>query len=124
MKMKAYANFDAYAADQPAANRAVIRKVRAFVKRSVPELQESVKWGNGCWLIGKEPVAYVYAAPDHTQFGFVMGSTLKDPEGLLQGEGRFVRHIKLRKPSDVDERAFAPLLKQAASTRRPLPRRR
>ena len=27
---------------------------------TAPELQESVKWGNGCWLLGKAPIAYVY----------------------------------------------------------------
>jgi hypothetical protein len=113
-KMKAYATFDLYFADQPPKNRTVIRALRKFVKRVSPELEESVKWGNGCWLKGKEPVAYVYAATEFTQFGFLRGSSLKDPRGLLEGEGRHVRHIKVRKVADIDERAFAALLRQAA----------
>lgn len=114
MKMKAYASFDQYLAAQAARNRDVIRALRKFVKRVAPQLQEFVKWGNGCWVKAKVPVAYVYSAPDHVQFGFFRGSALKDPSGLLKGEGKFVRHIKVRKRSDIDEKEFATLLRQAA----------
>ena len=113
-RMKAYASFDAYLVDQPSANQAIIRALRRFVKRVAPELAESVKWGNGCWVKGKQPVAYVYSAPEYVQFGFFAGSRLKDPKGLLEGEGQYVRHVKVRKASDIDERAFGSLLKQAA----------
>ena len=82
--------------------------------RVAPHLEESVKWGNGCWLNGKAPVAYVYSAPDHVQFGFFGGSALKDPKGLLRGQGKFVRHIKVVKTADIDDKAFAALLRQAA----------
>ena len=114
MKMKPYATFDEYFKDQGPRNRAVIQALRKFVKRVAPRLQESVKWGNGCWLKGKAPVAYVYSAPDHVQFGFFAGSSLHDPRGLLIGEGKFVRHIKVREPSDIDARSFGALLRLAA----------
>jgi hypothetical protein len=115
MKMKSYASFDQYLEDQVPRNQAVIRALRTFVKRVAPQLQESVKWGNGCWVKEKAPVAYVYSATDHVQFGFFRGSALKDPKGLLQGEGKFVRHIKLTRRADIDERAFGALLRQAAA---------
>jgi hypothetical protein len=118
MKMKAYESFDQYLADQSPRNREVIRALRKFVKHLAPELQESVKWGNGCWVQGKVPVAYVYSAPEYVQFGFFGGAALKDPKGLLEGKGRFVRHIKVRKRSEIDESAFEPLLRQAVKQRR------
>jgi hypothetical protein len=114
MKMKKYASFDDYLADQPPKSRTIIRALRRFVKRVEPSLEESVKWGNGCWLKGKLPVSYVYSAPDHVQFGFLHGSSLKDPRGLLEGNGQYVRHVKVRKTSEIDEAAFKALLKQAA----------
>jgi hypothetical protein len=129
MKMKKYASFDEYLADQPAKNRSIIRALRRFVKRVEPELEESVKWGNGCWVkekvpkerLSKErvpkakaPVAYVYSAPDHIQFGFLRGSALKDPKALLEGNGQYVRHVKVRKPSDIDDDVFKAFLRQAA----------
>ena len=50
-KMKAYATFDLYLADQPPRNKTIIRALRAFVKRAAPKLREAVKWGNGCWVL-------------------------------------------------------------------------
>ena len=114
MKMKAYASFDLYLADQPAGHQRLIRALRRFVRGVAPALQESVKWGNGCWLLGKAPVAYVYAGePDYVQFGFLRGSSLADPKGLLHGNGQYVRHIKVRTLADIDEDAFSALLRQA-----------
>ena len=60
------------------------------------------------------PVAYVHCEHDHVQFGFFGGSALKDPKRLLKGQGKFVRHIKVVKRTDIDEATFAALLKQAA----------
>jgi hypothetical protein len=113
MKMKAYASFSDFLRDQSSRNQDVIRALRTFVKRRAPQLQESVKWGNGCWVQGKVPIAYLYSAPDYVQFGFFRGSALKDPNRLLNGKGKFVRHIKVRRRADIDERAFDALLRQA-----------
>jgi hypothetical protein len=113
MKMKAYAGFDDYVADQTPLNRSIICALRQFVTHVAPRLSEAVKWGNGCWVGKSGPVAYVYSAPDHVQFGFFRGSSLKDPKGLLNGQGQYVRHIKVRDVSQIDERAFGALLRQA-----------
>ena len=120
MKMKSYATFDAYLQDQAPANRATIRALRRFVRAVAPALTEAVKWGNGCWVAGTEPIAYVYSDVGQVQFGFVLGASLKDPRRLLEGNGRFVRHTKVRAPSDIDRPAFAALLKQAMRLRRRL----
>jgi len=114
-KMKAYETFDLYLADQPPKNRTLIRALRKFVKRVAPELSESVKWGNGCWVNGKDPVAYVYSDTGLVQFGFFRGASLDDPKGLLEGKGEYVRHIKVRKTADIDEKTIGALLRQAAN---------
>jgi hypothetical protein len=113
MKMKKYASFDDYLADQRPKHRTIIRALRKFVKRVEPELEEAVKWGNGCWVKGKAPVACVFSGPDYVQFGFMRGSSLKDPKKLLVGNGQYVRHAKVYKTSGLDEDAFAALLRQA-----------
>lgn len=114
MKMKSYESFDAFLADKKPKHQAIIRALRRFVRRAAPQLEESVKWGNGVWLKGKAPVSYAYCGPDHVQFGFFRGASLKDPKQLLQGKGAYVRYIKLFKPSDLDAKAFGVLLRQAA----------
>ena len=112
-KMKAYATFALYLAGQSPKNRAVLRALRGFVKGAAPGLEESVKWGNGCWLKDGSPVAYVYSDTDHVQFGFLRGASLRDPKGLLQGKGQYVRHVKVRRAADIDPGAFGALLRQA-----------
>ena len=114
MKMKTYGSFDEYLIDQSRSNQAIIRGLRRLVKRVEPGLSESVKWGNGCWLKSKVPVSYVYSAPDHVQFGFFHGASLKDPKGLLRGKGQYVRHVRVTKSSEIDLKALRALLKQAA----------
>ena len=116
-KMKAYASFDDYVADQSPKNQAIILALRRFVKRAEPGLSEAVKWGNGCWIGKDRPVAYVYSDTEYVQFGFFRGSSLKDPKRLLEGKGRYVRHIKVHDPSGIDRRAFAVLLQEAAGSR-------
>ncbi|HXS81632.1 MAG TPA: DUF1801 domain-containing protein [Methylomirabilota bacterium] len=113
-KMKAYETFDLYLADQPPKNKTIIKALRAFVKRTAPKLEESVKWGNGCWVNGKAPVAYVYSDKGFVQFGFFRGAALEDKKGLLEGKGQYVRHIKVRSVAGIDRTAFAALLRQAA----------
>ena len=116
-RMKTYASFDDYLKDQDPKNQTIIRALRRFVKRVEPGLSEAVKWGNGCWVGTNGPVAYVYSATGYVQFGFFRGSSLKDPRGLLEGNGKYVRHTKVRDPSAIDERALAALLRQAAGSR-------
>jgi len=116
-KMKTYASFGDYLKDQNPRNQAIIRALRRFVRRVAPGLSEAVKWGNGCWVSSRGPVAYVYAAADYVQFGFFNGSSLKDPRGLLEGQGKYVRHTKVHDPSEIDEPALAALLRQAAGSR-------
>jgi hypothetical protein len=117
VKMKTYGSFDEYQKDQSRNNQAIIRGLRQMVKRVEPGLSEAVKWGNGCWIGSHGPVAYVYSAPDYVQFGFFRGSSLKDPRGLLEGKGKYVRHTKVHKRSGIDEPSFAALLRQAAGSR-------
>jgi hypothetical protein len=118
MRMKTYESFNEYLKDQTPRNQAIIRGLRRLVRRVEPGLSETVKWGNGCWVGSEGPVAYVYSAPDYVQFGFFRGSSLIDPKNLLVGKGRYVRHTKVRAPSDIDGRSLAALLKQAAGSRR------
>lgn len=113
-RMTAYGSFDDYLEAQESKSKVIISALRSFVARVAPKLNEAVKWGNGCWIGKHGPVAYVYAADSYVQFGFFRGATLKDPKKLLQGAGNYVRHIKVHASSEIDERAFAVLLRQAA----------
>ena len=117
MKMKTYGSFAEYLKDQSPRNQTIIRGLRRLVKQVEPGLSEAVKWGNGCWVGSNGPVAYVYSDDGFVQFGFFHGAALKDPQGLLEGSGKYVRHTKVRATSEIDKKTLAALLKQTARSR-------
>jgi hypothetical protein len=111
--MKKYETFPRWAADQHAHQKKMISALRKLVRKAAPSLQESVKWGNGVWLGEEWPVAFLHAKDDHLQFGFFGGSGLADPKKLLQGSGKYIRHLKVFKLDDIDAATFTRLIKQA-----------
>ncbi len=54
--------------------------------------------------------AYVNAFRDHVNVGFFRGAELADPAGLLEGSGKYMRHVKLRPGSDIDSMALLTLI--------------
>jgi hypothetical protein len=111
-KMKAYASFGEWKRDQSAKNQKLIDALSGLVRKTSPELTRTVKWGQGCWILGDAPRVYIHAEPDHVQFGFYAGSTLKDPEGLLVGSGKHVRHVKVFTTKGIPREALVALLEQ------------
>ena len=57
--------------------------------------------------------AYVNAFKAHVNVGFFRGAEIADPEGLLEGTGRFMRHVKLRPAEKVDASALRELIHTA-----------
>ena len=56
---------------------------------------------------------YVNVFTSHVNIGFFHGASLEDPSRILQGSGRFMRHVKAR-PDSLPERAPLEALIQAA----------
>jgi hypothetical protein len=59
------------------------------------------------------PFAYVNAFRKHVNVGFFQGASLRDPAGLLQGTGRYMRHVKLVPGRVVDPGALTRLIEAA-----------
>ena len=57
--------------------------------------------------------AYVNVFTAHVNVGFFRGAELTDPAQLLEGTGKFMRHVKLRPDSDVDATALITLVDTA-----------
>lgn len=110
--MKHYNSFSDWKKDQSKKNQKLISKVSAVIGDIAPKLDTTVKWGQGCWTENKNHKFFIHCKQDHIQFGFYIGSTLRDPKNLLQGTGKFVKHIKLFSSKDIDEIALKNLIKQ------------
>jgi hypothetical protein len=57
--------------------------------------------------------AYVNVFRAHVNVGFFCGSVLKDPAGLLQGTGKYMRHVKLRPGEGIQTEALNTLIDEA-----------
>jgi hypothetical protein len=60
-------------------------------------------------------VAYVNVFAPHVNVGFFQGVSLPDPARLLQGTGKFMRHVKLKPETAANAAALRRLLKAAYS---------
>ena len=56
---------------------------------------------------------YVNAFTAHVNVGFFRGAEIADPARLLEGTGRFMRHVKLAPDRDVDPVALSNLIATA-----------
>jgi hypothetical protein len=91
---------------------AIVARARAIILAAAPEAKESIKWAQPVFEKGG-PFAYIKAFKNSVNFGFWRGIELDDPAGLLQGTGEKMRHIKLTSLEDIQEEAFATLVRQA-----------
>ena len=70
---------------------------------------------DGCPVacLGDAPFCYVNVFTSHVNVGFFQGASLPDPDRMLQGTGKFMRHVKIR-PGTATNTAALRLLIQAA----------
>jgi hypothetical protein len=70
---------------------------------------------DGCPTACVEDAAfgYVCAFSAHVNVGFFLGAEVDDPEGLLVGTGKSMRHVKVRPDEEVDPQALTRLIQAA-----------
>src|SRR6266850_240478 len=56
---------------------------------------------------------YIGVIKDHVNLGFIRGSELADPQRILEGTGKQMRHIKIRNMSDLLRPAIRAYLQEA-----------
>jgi len=69
--------------------------------------------GHPTACVGDAAFAYVNAFTAHVNVGFFRGATLPDPAGLLQGDGKYMRHVKLKPDTAVDVASLETLITAA-----------
>jgi hypothetical protein len=63
--------------------------------------------------VGDAAFGYVNAFSAHVNVGFFHGAELHDPAGLLEGAGKRMRHVKVRRGKAVDAAALSALIAAA-----------
>ena len=99
------------------AARALAQDVHPDALETASRREGSVSWG---FPGGNKAHAYAYAMAyrAHVNLGFFQGVHLPDPDGLLEGTGKALRHVKLRSPEAAMSPAVRELMIAARDERR------
>ena len=77
------------------------------------DTREILHDGHPTACVADAAFAYVNAFTAHVNVGFFHGNQLPDPKDLLEGTGKFMRHVKLRSEAEVDPENLKTLIKEA-----------
>jgi hypothetical protein len=105
-----HADVDRWLATRPDELRSIARRWFNEMRRAGPDVLDLLHDGHPTACVADLAFAYVNAFSEHVNVGFFLGTSLKDPTNLLQGTGRFMRHVKIRPGHALDENALRKLI--------------
>ena len=94
---------------------AIARQWFEVMRQCGDEVRELLHDGCPVACLGDAPFAYVNVFRAHVNVGFFHGAALPDPALLLQGTGKFMRHVKLRPGTAPNVAALSNLIDAAYS---------
>ncbi len=112
---------DKYTPEIAAQLRDARQRLRAHFPRGVEMVFDNYNalvFGIGPSERTRESFLSVAGYPKWVTLFFLNGAELKDPAGLLEGDGKQVRGIRLKTPADMDSPAVAALIAQAMAPHR------
>lgn len=104
---------DAWLDAQPPDLGAIARTWFTRIRQCGPDVRELMHDGCPTACVEDAAFAYVNAFRAHVNVGFFHGASLPDPAGLLEGTGRFMRHVKLRPGAVANDAALQALITAA-----------
>jgi hypothetical protein len=79
------------------------------------DVRELLHDGHPTACVDDAAFGYVNVFKAHANVGFFRGAEIADPHGMLDGNGKFMRHVKLRPEHGVDSAALKRLIETAYS---------
>ena len=92
---------------------AIARQWFEAMKRCGDEVRELLHDGCPVACLGDAAFGYVNVFTSHVNVGFFQGAALQDPARLLQGAGKYMRHVKLRPGTVTNAAALSKLIDTA-----------
>jgi hypothetical protein len=106
-------------ARQPPTARAILDALRALVEEAAPDATASLKWGMPFYAVGGETLCALAGFKSHVNL-ILPGTpgTYADPGGLLEGEGKTGKHLRIRAGDELPREAVRGWLRTAAERAR------
>ena len=112
-------NVDSWMAELDPSVRQIAQAVRGLIEDTSSGLTESVKWSQPVYS-GRSNVLYIGATDSYVKLGFFRGGYLIGAAHELDGEGKSMRHVKIRAPEDLDVTQLAAWIREAVELDRTL----
>ena len=77
------------------------------------DVREILHDGHPTACVDDAAFGYVNVFKAHVNVGFFRGAEVGDPHGILEGTGKFMRHVKLGPEHDIDAAALRKLIETA-----------
>lgn len=104
---------DFWLSSGPTELRSIAQEWFEQMRRCGDDVRELMHDGCPVACVDDAPFAYVNRYTSHVNVGFFHGAALKDPERLLQGSGKRMRHVKLTPTRQPDSAAISCLIDAA-----------
>ncbi|WP_020407806.1 DUF1801 domain-containing protein [Hahella ganghwensis] len=91
----------------------VLLKLRRHFLSFGPDLEEGIKYGGLVFSRDGKLVGGIYVYKNHLSIEFSQGAEFDDPNGLLEGTGKFRRHLKFNSEKDIEANQSEFFIKQA-----------
>jgi hypothetical protein len=104
---------DAWMREHPGELGAIAQRWFEVMRACGDDVRELIHDGAPTACVDDAGFGYVNAFTGHVNVGFFRGATLPDPARLLEGAGKFMRHVKLRPGREVDAAALQRLIETA-----------
>lgn len=92
-----------YIQNAPLEQQKIMETVRSIIFQSIPNAKEEFKWNRPIFKTTKE-FCYFQSTKNYATIGFTKDfEKLNDPNNILEGTGKTMRHIKLKKVSDINK---------------------
>ncbi len=90
----------------------IVEYLRTMILGLDGTMCEEVKYG-GLLFGGAQAFCGVFVYRAHVSLEFGEGASLSDPHKILEGKGKFRRHVKFRHLADIETKCVAEILRQA-----------
>ena len=109
--------FEEWLADQPDESHQLIRDIRTTIIAAGHNFTKGIKWGTpGYWLpeISRRNIVYIAPHSNYVRLGFFNGATMPDPDNLLEGTGKKLRHIKIYEVTESNRQSLTSYIRASA----------
>jgi len=106
---------DGWMKEHPGELGAIAQKWFEVMRTCGDEVRELLHDGCPTACLGDAAFGYVNVFTSHVNVGFFQGASLPDPARLLQGTGKFMRHVKLKPGAAANAAALRRLIEAAYS---------